>query len=954
MSDTVDQTNNPTSPEVENWDDDGDLDFSNVEAGDALQLPSSRRQSTDLLAISANEDTLSIQSDQEKNEECIDEAEDENEEDQGDTLKVSDLNTETLAQLATYAKKKKEGIDKDVEGHKGERLPNLDKEFLENLDDHRSIGNNGDDWNEGLEIPDSFSLRSLKVRHSSSASEIDFETPSQTSASDITSLSITSDHQEDVSADQSFKLARGVEETVDKASEDIEPSIATPIHTLARMYQDGANEKEEEGVDGDFVLPAQMHALHLNATLDQSSSRDDLERQSVISSHPSEDGWDYPPLSKQREKYAKNASESASATSETGNDLTEEDFDDLDFDSLRQDPVDQQHFVGSQEKPISFAQQLQARLNARKSSSNQDKSDKDKDGAESGQRETEITSGLVITDDLDLSPSRLKARNLSSRLREAAHLRRKRQEGRQTQSSFLDHKSKQKAQTDSMADQESILSTSTKASKDRLGVGKIIKRASSPILKSNKRSLGQREGFPESSNPTKSYVGQWTETLANRFSGSRPSTPTRGQIVTGRVAVQQAGSMGYAMPTAASIARLSPSQERDVRSSTESTGPAPKIMRRPRKPRKYGDGKELENIADLPISSPQPSKSDRLAGNKKVKGSKDGSQSDQLGAAHAIESTKSSSKLRKKKQPVLIRNLGGSGSSSKMVGDMRWNPTLKKWEGNEQEGRDFENAIRGTGRPALISNLSFGAVKNLSDPMSPPPVVISSTNLNSALLASPPTITNPSTSLNIVGGMIFDPINLCWVRQDGQEEEDPFETLADEYESDLEKDALSDDRVGIEEDSHNRKLRQRTASAEALRTVRQSDPPTDIPTDHYTDDAAMYHSINQTIRSSVSFEKNKIVEIPGDLKNRIPQVVWNATIVAQRRHEQEMAGFRIRERGPGGRSTPMMMNSPISATSSISPLSRGPNADRQRAQLRNREGPLYLIQSLSRMASKGP
>ncbi|PWN34873.1 uncharacterized protein FA14DRAFT_160289 [Meira miltonrushii] len=949
MSTPANIIDNPASPKVENWDDDEDLDFSNVDSRDALQLPSSRRQSIDLLVSQADDITgKSSEDDQIMNivkEDLHDDEEEE--EDQGDTLRVSDLTTETLAKLATYAKKKKADGTETAEASKDDDLANLNQASLQHLDDqhdeYKQIDQQdggGDDWDEGLEIPNSFSLQSLKVRHSSSASEIDFETPSQTSASDATSLSITSDHQEDISADQSLRPLEGGKKDEGKTRELDTSASETPFHTFARNYQDN---DEEDG----FYLPDQMQALHLTANLGRGANRDDIERQSVISSHPSEEGWDSLSPSKHKQNQI-DPSERGSAAGDLGNDVTEEDFDELDFDSFQNEQDDSGQPEGSQQKPLTLAQQLQARLNARKSSAKRGKGESGKEGTLS-HGETELTSGLVITDDLDLSPSRLKARSLSSRLREAAHLRRKRQGEKQTQSSFLDHKSKHREQMENFDDQASIYSSSTKSSKDRLGVGRMIKRASSPILKGNKRS---REGLPDSSSGTKSYVGQWTETLTNRFSTSRPSTPTRTLSPSGRVATQQAGSMGYAMPTAASLARLSPPQERDLRSSMLNASQAPKIMRKPRKPRKYGDGKELEDIADLPVPRSPSSKPE------KAKGSKESAQSHQQQIARPNESTKGSSKHRKKKQPILIRNLGGSGSSSKMVGDMRWNPTLKKWEGNEQEGRDFENAIRGTGRPALISHLSFGPMKISSDAMSPPPPVIvsSSSTFNTALLTSPTAISSPSASLNVVGGMVFDPIKLCWKRQDGQEEEDPFEALADESGSDSDKDGLMDESVGTEEELRLRKMRQRTASAEALRIVRQSDPPIGTGDDSQLEgdynDAGMHHSISQTIRSSVSFEKSKVADIPVHLKGKIPESVWNASIIAQRRHVQEMAGYRIREKGVSGSATPLSVSS-TSTVTSPRPVSRGANPDRQRVQLLNREGPLYLIQSLSRMAARG-
>ncbi|KAJ3153416.1 hypothetical protein HDU86_005246 [Geranomyces michiganensis] len=84
-------------------------------------------------------------------------------------------------------------------------------------------------------------------------------------------------------------------------------------------------------------------------------------------------------------------------------------------------------------------------------------------------------------------------------------------------------------------------------------------------------------------------------------------------------------------------------------------------------------------------------------------------------------------KKRQRKKPTLIKNLNNS-DLVKYVGEMVYNPTLQKWEGNEDALLDFDRAS--PSRPALITNV--GGYKL---PQS-------------------------------VGGMVFDPVRMCWLGND--------------------------------------------------------------------------------------------------------------------------------------------------------------------------------------------
>jgi len=89
-----------------------------------------------------------------------------------------------------------------------------------------------------------------------------------------------------------------------------------------------------------------------------------------------------------------------------------------------------------------------------------------------------------------------------------------------------------------------------------------------------------------------------------------------------------------------------------------------------------------------------------------------------------------------------------------VVGDMSFNPRTLRWDGNEQVLRDFDAAVASSSRPALITNLSGQGP---------------STPVNGQSSATTP---------KVVGSMLFDPVNMCWVHQLGDAfEEDPFASI---------------------------------------------------------------------------------------------------------------------------------------------------------------------------------
>ncbi|KAJ7932526.1 hypothetical protein B0H13DRAFT_2307669 [Mycena leptocephala] len=228
---------------------------------------------------------------------------------------------------------------------------------------------------------------------------------------------------------------------------------------------------------------------------------------------------------------------------------------------------------------------------------------------------------------------------------------------------------------------------------------------------------------------------------------------------------------------------------------------APRVLRRPKRQRLFGDGTELDGFEDLPTDRDKESRyrvqpkgyGNRVPGgsypSKSEKGTirrkrRDGSEGGSLDAHSPLRpSTTNTAKNIKlelspkfadpprkkrqnssptapgKKKPTLIRNLGGSGAP-RVVGDMRWNPQTLRWEGNEQVLRDFDAAVGTSTRPALITHLTGSSI------------------------GSP--VGSFANGARIVGNMIFDPARMCWISTLPPDEDEPdvFANLADDEDDD--------------------------------------------------------------------------------------------------------------------------------------------------------------------------
>lgn len=95
---------------------------------------------------------------------------------------------------------------------------------------------------------------------------------------------------------------------------------------------------------------------------------------------------------------------------------------------------------------------------------------------------------------------------------------------------------------------------------------------------------------------------------------------------------------------------------------------------------------------------------------------------------------------------------------SQVIGDMKWNPSTLRWEGNDQVLREFDAVVGTSTRPALITHLTGSSI------------------------GSP--VGSFASGARKVGNMIFDPTRMCWISTLPPDEEEPdvFADLADDEE----------------------------------------------------------------------------------------------------------------------------------------------------------------------------
>ncbi|KAK9373028.1 uncharacterized protein V1513DRAFT_450440 [Lipomyces chichibuensis] len=216
-----------------------------------------------------------------------------------------------------------------------------------------------------------------------------------------------------------------------------------------------------------------------------------------------------------------------------------------------------------------------------------------------------------------------------------------------------------------------------------------------------------------------------------------------------------------------SIARQTPSPKKDryghAPDSVRREAATTKTLLKPVKRRLFGDGTELDAFEDLPISTVKertflmkPGKGieglgivNGMVDNSKAVSEKQAPSAMNLRAAMLREKPMQGRSRRKAQQrPHLIKPLGNIANASRSEKGMQYNPTTYTWEGNDTVTADFDDIALTPPRPALISNITS------------------------------------NKGVQIVGGMIFDPVRMCWFKahdtmsgegdDDQEDEDDPF------------------------------------------------------------------------------------------------------------------------------------------------------------------------------------
>ncbi|POW12339.1 hypothetical protein PSTT_04628 [Puccinia striiformis] len=259
----------------------------------------------------------------------------------------------------------------------------------------------------------------------------------------------------------------------------------------------------------------------------------------------------------------------------------------------------------------------------------------------------------------------------------------------------------------------------------------------------------------------------------------------------------------------------------------------PHQLRRPRRPRTYGDGTELDEFDDLPTSKEKEKLFTRAV--KNTNPSNQTNSTRKLGLS-TTTSTNHSSNVNEKIAPLaagqrsrsrlearkaegsrrrtiainahikkistkkgLIRQMSGNTLSQLSTNsEMRWNDEEARWEGNEQVLREFDNVLSTSSRPALISQLS------IQSPMMRSPTGMIAEDISDRGVMS--SFKTNKAQNHVVGGMIFDAESMSWRKLNGNHAGGPDEEDEDELhlESDEEFELkwLADDESSARHHQH--------------------------------------------------------------------------------------------------------------------------------------------------------
>ncbi|WAR53532.1 hypothetical protein PtB15_3B40 [Puccinia triticina] len=323
---------------------------------------------------------------------------------------------------------------------------------------------------------------------------------------------------------------------------------------------------------------------------------------------------------------------------------------------------------------------------------------------------------------------------------------------------------------------------------------------------------GSTSGLPDRSSSVNSRRSSTESVRVNACSPAPPMTVST-----------PAGSSRLTMPTIASRLKAKPSIIHEEHSSNSRrwttngmSAVIPHQLRRPRRPRTYGDGTELDEFDDLPTSKEKEkqftravkntSNSTRVSSKLGSVGPTNPNNEKKDGTNHPVagsSSQRSRSRLEARKaegvrrralainahikkistKKGLIRQMSGNTLSQLSTNtEMRWNDEEARWEGNEHVLREFDNVLSTSSRPALISQLS------IQSPHMRSPTGAMPEDMPESLMGS----FRPTKAQNhVVGGMIFDTESMSWKKvPGGGVDEDELQLESDE---ELELRWLADD-----------------------------------------------------------------------------------------------------------------------------------------------------------------
>ncbi|KAN0065741.1 hypothetical protein ACQY0O_000871 [Thecaphora frezii] len=740
----------------------------------------------------------------------------------------------------------------------------------------------GDDWDADLEIPDSlpFDAQGLLRRRGSFTSDLEGDGPSasastSTSTSYKSMLGLSTDF-----TDPETSPRRAPQKQASGASASASTASSTASSLLSPAYQFrgrgdaaslGQEADSETDIEHDFDLDPDLDKLSLSPAVSRQRSHPALDQEKLLwgedpgarspspepsrSRSRSSDGGIDPP----QDQVGHHDEDPASSAQFTAESDADDEHEDLLDGLVLEGSVFEMEATSGDAKPIKqMTEKLEALLNVKRAGELPEAGSSQQRSDAPIESEADLAGGLVITDDLDLSPSRLSSNKLTYRTRsrgpsQASFGVSRGMPTRQpslpasSSSSTLSHlwshhwgsrmpplnnlsvpsrseifspharqRTLSQISASTSAGYPSEMSTSGSRPRIPRSKGLQYKRSASDLQQkaadspapqhrartkglTRKRSLPSlADRFRQQGRPTSS---------SGSASGSTLTAPRPPSSFSSRITASTAASRARAAETAADIlARMakdgstpppsspngsvsaasralsvatrgltrgrpntvndcSPSHHRarsphplrqERVSSPLVQGPASAHFLR--RTAAYGDGAELDSIEDLPSTSTSAARA------RPERPARTGSN----------DSASRGPRTRTKQQskPGLIKPLGASSVSQKVVKGMRWNPRALRWEGNESALRDFDSVVQISTRPALISQLTgsstSSALASLSGYSSP------------VLQDSGSLITNIACGVKMVGDMIFDPLQMKWIHRNCEEDAEVFAQFEEE------------------------------------------------------------------------------------------------------------------------------------------------------------------------------